>query len=486
VKLKHLARGIALAAVLATVGLMAGQAMADVWTDGYVYHAGDTVTISGNGMLAGESVGVDVLLPDGSVAQHHDVAADDQGNFSDSYVVPSDAPSGVYTVVATGAESGASFTTTFDPIGAGALNCPLPVHNPTHYKLQVGTTVTCTIDGAEEVSGQSTTSVWIKSSTLGNTELTGTVTGTGQDTQITFTFTAPGDGCDTTVVAYDKVGTNANNTIISGDPNSPSAAGLAYVDGQGNVIDCGGSTEADVSIEKVADEPSVYFGETIGFTITVTSNGPGTALDVTVDDPLPTDAGTSWSIDGGTGAGDCSISLGVLSCDFGAMAAFSNLTVHISSPTTQDTGADSPVINTATVTSSNGGTDESTDQVEVICQRVNLYVKADAKTVHTGGVAGFTARVVRVAQGVVQGVSLTANLPKGMVWSLDGGTGQSLCSLAGTTLSCAFGDMDTGMSYTVHVSAVTVKVGTLTDKVTVWGPNPLMTKTGKGIVTVVA
>src|SRR5438045_7903486 len=117
-------------------------------------------------MQAGESVGVDVFLSDGSPAKHHDVAADDQGDFSDTYTLPSDAPSGDYTVVATGAQSGATFSTTFDPIGAGALNCPLPVHNPTHYKLQVGTTVTCTIDGASEVSGQTSTTVFIKSSTL--------------------------------------------------------------------------------------------------------------------------------------------------------------------------------------------------------------------------------------------------------------------------------------------------------------------------------
>src|SRR5207247_1812837 len=256
-----------------------------------VYNPGDTVSISGNGMQAGESVAVDISFPDGAHAQHHDVAADADGNFSDTYTLPLDAPSGDYTVVATGADSGNSYRTTFDPIGAGALNCPtLTVHNPTHYKLQVGTTVNCTIDGAEEVSGQSTTTVYIKSTPLGNTQVTGTVTGTGENTQISFTYTARGDGCDTTVVAYDKVGTSSNNTTISGDPTHPSAAGFAYVDGNGNVIDCGGGGEAHVSILKVADEPTVYAGASIGFTITVSSDGTATALNVQVSDTLPTDA----------------------------------------------------------------------------------------------------------------------------------------------------------------------------------------------------
>jgi uncharacterized repeat protein (TIGR01451 family) len=485
VQLKALLRATAVATAVMAVGLVVGVARADVWTDRYVYHGGDTVAINGDGMQAGESVAVEVFLPDGSLAQHHDVAADDQGAFADSYVLATEAASGIYSVVATGAESGATYSTTFDPIGAGALNCPgLDVHNPTHYKLQVGTTVTCTIDGAEEVSGQSTTTVFIKSSALGNTEITGTVTGTGQDTQITFTYTARDDGCDTTVVAYDKVGTNSNNTIISGDPNSLSAAGFAFVDGNGEVIECGGQGTPGIDILKVADEPSVYWGTTIGFTITVTSTGTATATNVQVSDPLPTDAGTSWSIDGGTGAGDCSISLGNLTCDFGDMAAGAFFTVHISSPTTKNTVADSPVVNTAYVTTDDAGTDESTDDVEVICQRVNLSVKVDASTVPVGGTAGYTVKVSRGALGVVHGVSVTALLPKSLTWTLDGGSGQSLCSVSGTTLSCSFGDMDFGSTYTAHVSAVTLSPGTLLNKVKVFGPNPLMTATSKASITV--
>jgi uncharacterized repeat protein (TIGR01451 family) len=482
-RLKHMLRTTAVVAVVMTVGLIAGSARADVWTDRNVYQAGDTVHISGDGMQAGESVGVEVFLPNASLAQHHDVSADSQGNFSDSYTLPADAPSGDYTVVATGAQSGNSFTTTFDPIGAGALNCPtLTVHNPTHYKLQAGSTVTCTIDGASEVSGQSTTTVYIKSTPLGNSQVTGTVTGIGDNTQITFTFTAPGNGCDTTIVAYDSVGLNSNNTIISGDPTSPAAAGFAYVDGNGNVIDCGGA--AHVSILKVADEPTVYAGEDIGFTITVTSDGTATALNVQVSDTLPTDAGTSWSIDGGTGAADCSIAAGVLSCDFGAMVSPSNLTVHITSPTTMSTVHYSPVVNTATVTSDNGGSGQSTDQVEVICPRVNPTVTRDSATVLVGNPAGFTFTAKRKMAGTVHGIVLTGYLPKGMVWTVDGGTAQALCSIAGATMTCNLGDMSQGSTYTAHVSAITTKVGTLTAKAATSGPSPLVNATAKATITV--
>jgi len=477
-------RASAVATLVLIIGLVASPAMADVWTDRTVYNAGDTVAISGDGMQAAESVGVDVSFPDGSLAQHHDVLADDLGNFSDSYTLPLDAPSGDYTVVATGAESGQTFSTTFDPIGAGSLNCPLPVHNPTHYKLQVGTTVTCTIDGASEVSGQSTTTVFIKSSTLGNSQVTGTVTGTGSATQITFTFTAPLDGCDTTVVAYENVGLNSNNAIISGDPTHPSAAGFAYVDGDGNVVDCGSRTP-HVSILKVADEHTVTAGEDIGFTITVTSDGNATAEGVQVSDTLPTDAGTSWSVDGGTGAGFCSISLGELTCDFGDMVAGASFDVHITSHTTQQTYNDSPVVNTATVTSTNAGSDDSTDQIDIICPRMALFITPDASTAPVGSTVGFTVRVVRQLNGTSYGIVLTNLLPKGPSWTLDGGTGASLCSISGTVMTCNFGDMAKGMSYSAHVSSSATRTGTLLDRARVTGASSLVNKTAQATISVV-
>ncbi len=65
----------------------------------------------------------------------------------------------------------------------------------------------------------------------------------------------------------------------------------------------------DLQIEKDADDASVSAGEDIGFGITVTNNGPGTAYGVTLDDPLPGGDGIDWSIDGESGDvdADCSI-----------------------------------------------------------------------------------------------------------------------------------------------------------------------------------
>ena len=104
-------------AAIAAFMLFAGAtvALADVWTDKYDYAYGETVQINGDGMWPGEAVDVDVNFPDGSLAQHHGVTADEFGNFSDSFYLADGMPTGIYTVVATGLASGNVFTTEFDP-----------------------------------------------------------------------------------------------------------------------------------------------------------------------------------------------------------------------------------------------------------------------------------------------------------------------------------------------------------------------------------
>src|SRR5207247_3251867 len=90
-------------------------------------------------------------------------------------------------------------------------------------------------------------------------------------------------------------------------------------------------------------------GDAIGFTVTVTNNGTGIARNVALNDALPTDAGTSWSIDGGTYATytTCAIAGGTLSCGPSDLAGGASYTVHLSSPTTAATAGSSPVDNTA-------------------------------------------------------------------------------------------------------------------------------------------
>ncbi len=113
--MKRISRCLSLCSVIAVVLGVTTSAGASVRTDRWVYTVGDTVRITGDGMSAGEAVGVGITYPDATIAQDHTVIADTSGMFRDTYVVRTSDPAGIYRVTATGFTSGHVFTTTFDP-----------------------------------------------------------------------------------------------------------------------------------------------------------------------------------------------------------------------------------------------------------------------------------------------------------------------------------------------------------------------------------
>src|SRR3954454_4527081 len=208
---------------------------------------------------------------------------------------------------------------------------------------------------------------------------------------------------------------------------------------------------ASIDIEKVADAPSVSAGDAIGFLITVTSNGPGEAKGVTVTDPMPTDAGTSWTINGGTAAAQCAITAGTLTCNLGDLASGQVRTVHITSPTTKATVADSPVVNTAHVTTTNDGSDDDTDQVVVLGASIQVVKTADNSPISAGDKASYTITVTNIGDGIARGATLSDTLPTGIEWT----TNTAGCQVATGVLTCSFGDLDPDAVRVVNVSGET-------------------------------
>lgn len=238
------------------------------------------------------------------------------------------------------------------------------------------------------------------------------------------------------------------NTATVGASNE-STADQADNTGTGTVeVLCG-----NVTLEKVADDDVVSAGETIGYLITVHNSGPGRADDVTLVDALPANAGLDWEIDGGTGAAQCAIASGVLTCNFGDMEAGTTKTVHISSTTTQATCG--VVSNSASVDSSNDGSDTVTEvRITVQCPNVTINKDADDDAVNAGSAIGFTITVSNTGPGTAFDVAVSDTLPGGVSWTIDGGTGAAQCTIASGVLSCDFGSMGVA-SKTVHISALT-------------------------------
>src|SRR2546426_7672617 len=99
---------------VAVIGPAASAIAANIQTDLFVYQSGDTVTVTGDGFGATETVDVVTTDPYGTVVDQGAPSSDDLGNLTYQFVLNSDVP-GLYDVVGTGRTSGLSATTQFDP-----------------------------------------------------------------------------------------------------------------------------------------------------------------------------------------------------------------------------------------------------------------------------------------------------------------------------------------------------------------------------------
>jgi uncharacterized repeat protein (TIGR01451 family) len=219
----------------------------------------------------------------------------------------------------------------------------------------------------------------------------------------------------------------------------------------------------NLTITKTADNASVNAGSDIGFTVTLTNTGAGSATGVSINDPLPGGTGVNWSIDSNTPASSCSITgaapTQTLSCGPATVASGGSITVHVTSHTTGDSCG--TYDNTASFTSTNGGTGSDTATITVNCPDVTITKTADAASVSAGDDIGFTVTLSNTGAGDATGVSISDALPggTGVNWSIDSNTPASSCSITGAaptqTLSCGPATVASGGSITVHVTSHT-------------------------------
>lgn len=134
--------------------------------------------------------------------------------------------------------------------GAGSLIVDGASSTPTHWNIQIGVPTTARICGVTTAEAgdplPATIPVIIKSTTFGNTTVTGTQIGTSDCYEFTYTPPAVANGddfdaCATVIVAYIVNGLNSNNDIIDdgiANGSGTSAAGFRFVDANGDPIDC--------------------------------------------------------------------------------------------------------------------------------------------------------------------------------------------------------------------------------------------------------
>jgi uncharacterized repeat protein (TIGR01451 family)/fimbrial isopeptide formation D2 family protein len=239
---------------------------------------------------------------------------------------------------------------------------------------------------------------------------------------------------------------------------------------------------ATIDIVKVANPVGpVNAGDPIGFDITVTNTGTGTALNVAVNDPLP--AGVDWTLGTVTGGASCLITgpvgTEVLGCTKASLAAGASFSAHISGPTD---AADCPTVTNvdAHVTTTNDGDDHASASVTVNCPDVTVAKTPDDGSINAGSTAQFTIVVTNLGPGLAKNVTLHDPLPGDIDWSDDSASCDVTGAVGAQVLDCNFGDMASGDTATVHVSGLTDKndCGPLNNTATVDADNEAPAQAG--------
>src|SRR5262249_13644511 len=153
-----------------------------------------------------------------------------------------------------------------------------------------------------------------------------------------------------------------------------------------------------------ADHGTVNAGENIGFTITVSNQGAGTATAVTLVDPLPVGADVNWSVSPAySGPGTCAVTGAVgsqsLNCSFGDLAPQASVSVHVTSTTTFNSCQQ--YNNTATAAATNESSPvQASASTTVQCPNLSITKVADKSSVSAGQQIGFTITVHNAGPGV--------------------------------------------------------------------------------------
>jgi uncharacterized repeat protein (TIGR01451 family) len=114
-------------------------------------------------------------------------------------------------------------------------------------------------------------------------------------------------------------------------------------------------SQADLSINKSGAPEPVNQGDTLTYTLTVANNGPATAANVVVSDPLP--SAVTYQSSSAT-QGTCSQASGTVTCNIGSMSNGQIVTITISVTATVFSSS-SYAVNTATVSSTTSDADSS-------------------------------------------------------------------------------------------------------------------------------
>ena len=247
-----------------------------------------------------------------------------------------------------------------------------------------------------------------------------------------------------------KTGTSFALCGVYDNTAQASAANASLVTDSGKVT----CRKPNLQITKMGNGP-INAGQNASYTITVKNDGPGEARAVTLSDPLPGGTAGPWVIGSQPAGNPCSVAGNSLSCSFGDLAAGQQVQVTVNAPT--DDADCTTYDNTATASGSNHPQVQAS--ASITCQKPALGTLKTAVqgTISAGDDARFEITVSNTGPGTATNVTLSDPLPNGVsgAWTIVEQPAGNPCSIVANTLTCTFGDMASGTSKVVKVTAPT-------------------------------
>jgi uncharacterized repeat protein (TIGR01451 family) len=212
-----------------------------------------------------------------------------------------------------------------------------------------------------------------------------------------------------------------------------------------------------ISKEVVTD--SITSVDTLEFKINVWNEGPGDAVNVTLEDTLP-NGGLTW-FEVADPTNTCTIGLGaaseeILACNFGTLMPDDTAMITVGAETSADDCGQVPNLAHAIGGGETSAPDTITagDTATVLCPSIMIDKVAVTDTVSSGDTIRFKVLVWNPGPGVADSVTLADTLPTGgLTWFED--PDNTDCAIASGILTCDFGDMMANDSAMVTVAAVT-------------------------------
>jgi uncharacterized repeat protein (TIGR01451 family) len=258
------------------------------------------------------------------------------------------------------------------------------------------------------------------------------------------------------------------DVVVTGDtdlaacgPLNNTATATSTNEGTGDILDNNTNSGvidvrcAGLDIEKDADpDGPVNAGDEIGFNVTLTNTGAGTAYNVDVTDTLP--AGLAWSIE--TPVSGWSI-VGGTTLKFTAPTFAGSATTSVRIVADTDASDCTLIDNTASVVADFGLSDSDSDSVRVRCPDIDIVKTAvPVGPVNAGDEIGFSITVSNsnaAGTGTAYDVEASDTLPAGFAWNVDPLPAGWSYNPTTRVLSFAADEFAAGASSSVTVTAVT-------------------------------